>query len=450
MAGRASRFFGAAQPPACQFRGFDRQGGMASGETHQAIEAVFRIERARLIGGLARLVRDVDRAEELAQDALVIALSEWPRTGIPVNPGAWLMTAARRRAIDAIRRDRMRERKHEEIAREQDGVIAAMAREEEIIAMDEDPGDELLGLIFTACHPVLSADARAALTLRVVGGLTTDEIARAFLTSEATIAQRIVRAKKTIGKAGLSFEVPHGGERAARLASVLEVIYLIFNEGYAATSGEDLVRPALCREAQRLGRMLVALMPGDGPENAEIFGLLALIEIQASRLPARAGLDGALLTLNEQNRAHWDRLLIRRGLDALARAQSIGGDGPYALQAALAACHARARTLAETDWTGIAALYDRLRAVMPSPVVELNRAVAYSMAFGPEAGLRLIDEIEDAAALRNYAPLPAARGDFLFRAGRPIEARAEFEAAAGLTRNVRERDFLLARAEACG
>jgi RNA polymerase sigma factor (sigma-70 family) len=417
---------------------------MAAGETHQAIEAIFRIERARLIGGLARMVRNVDLAEELAQDALVIALSEWPRTGVPANPGAWLMTAAKRRAIDTIRRDKMRERKHEEIARELDGESDGT---DEVIeaAIDNDLGDELLGLIFTACHPVLSADARAALTLRVVGGLTTDEIARAFLSSEQTIAQRIVRAKNTIGKAGLSFEVPRGAERAARRSSVLEVIYLIFNEGYAATAGDDLVRPSLCLEAQRLGRMLAGLMP----EDAEVFGLLALMEIQASRLPARIGPDGALVTLTEQNRARWDQLLIRRGLDALARAEALGGDGPYALQAALAACHARARSPADTDWPRIAALYDRLRAVMPSPVVDLNRAVAHSMAFGPEAGLRLVGEIADAAALRNYAPLPAARGDFLFRAGRLAEARSEFEAAAKLTRNERERAFLLARADAC-
>ncbi|HEY1884735.1 MAG TPA: DUF6596 domain-containing protein, partial [Roseiarcus sp.] len=323
------------------------------------------------------------------------------------------------------------------------------ARESELwaieAAMDDDLGDELLGLIFTACHPILSPDARAALTLRVIGGLTTDEIARAFLSSEATIAQRIVRAKKTIGKAGLTFEVPRGPERAARLPSVLEVIYLIFNEGYAATAGEDLVRPSLCLEAQRLGRMLAGLMP----EDPEVFGLLALMEIQASRLKARIGPDGALLTLNEQNRGRWDQLMIRRGLDALARAEALGGDGPYALQAALAACHARARSAADTDWPRIAALYDRLRAVTPSPVVDLNRAVAYSMAFGPEAGLQLIDEIADAAALRNYAPMSAARGDFLFRAGRPAEARPEFEAAARLTRNARERAFLLARADAC-
>ncbi|MER8404317.1 sigma-70 family RNA polymerase sigma factor [Mesorhizobium sp. M0959] len=418
---------------------------MTAGETQQAIEAIFRIERARLIAGLARLVRNVDLAEELVQDALVIALSEWSRTGVPANPGAWLMTVAKRRAIDAIRHDKMRERKHEEIARELDGECDGTAEGNEM-AMNDDLGDELLGLIFTACHPILSADTRAALTLRVIGGLTTDEIARAFLSSEVTIAQRIVRAKRTIGKAGLSFEVPRGAERAARLSSVLEVIYLIFNEGYAATAGDDLVRPSLCLEAQRLGRMLAGLMA----EDAEVFGLLALMEIQASRLPARIGPDGALLTLTEQNRARWDQLLIRRGLDALARAEALGGDGPYVLQAALAACHARARSPADTDWPRIAALYDRLRAVMPSPVVDLNRAVAHSMAFGPEAGLRLVDEIADAAALRNYAPLPAARGDFLFRAGRLAEARAEFEAAAKLTRNVREAAFLLARADACG
>jgi RNA polymerase sigma factor (sigma-70 family) len=417
---------------------------MTAGETHQAIEAIFRIERARLIAGLARVVRNVDLAEELAQDALVIALSEWPRTSVPANPGAWLMTAAKRRAIDVIRRDRMRERKHEEIARELDGEFDGTAEVIEV-AMNDDPGDELLGLIFTACHPVLSADARAALTLRVIGGLTTDEIARAFLSSEVTIAQRIVRAKKTIGKAGLSFAVPRGAERAARLSSVLEVIYLIFNEGYAATAGDDLVRPSLCLEAQRLGRVLAGLMP----EDSEVFGLLALMEIQASRLPARIGPDGALVPLTEQNRARWDQLLIRRGLDALARAEALGGDGPYALQAALAACHARARSAADTDWPRIAALYDRLRAAMPSPVVDLNRAIAHSMAFGPEAGLRLVDEIADATALRNYAPLPAARGDFLFRAGRLAEARSEFEAAAKLTRNVREAAFLLARADAC-
>jgi RNA polymerase sigma factor (sigma-70 family) len=418
---------------------------MTERETHRAIEAVFRIERARLIAGLARMVRDVDRAEELAQDALLIALAEWPKTGVPDNPGAWLMAAARRRAIDGIRRDRMRERKHEEIAREMDAEQDSTIEKIEA-AMDDDLGDELLGLIFTACHPVISAEARAALTLRLIGGLTTDEIARAFLSAEPTIAQRIVRAKKTIGHAGMAFEVPRGPELAARLPSVLEVIYLIFNEGYAATAGEDLIRPSLCAEAQRLGRILAALMP----EAAEVLGLLALMEIQASRLAARTGPDGGFVPLTEQNRARWDQLLIRRGLAALARAEALGGaDGPYALQAALAACHARARRAGDTDWARIAGLYDRLRAVMPSPVVDLNRAVAYSMAFGPEAGLRLVDEIAGHAALRNYAPLPAARGDFLFRAGRLPEARAAFESAASLTRNARERAFLLARAAAC-
>ena len=421
-------------------------------ETHQAIEATFRIERARLIAGLARMVRNVDLAEELAQDALVVALSEWPRTGVPDNPGAWLMAVAKRRALDGFRRDKMRERKHKEIARTLDETRDGAAKVIEAAieaAMDDDLGDELLGLIFTACHPILSRDARAALTLKVVGGLTTDEIARAFLSSEATIAQRLVRAKKAIAKAGLAFEVPRGVERAARLPSVLEVIYLIFNEGYAATAGDDLVRPGLCLEAQRLGRMLAGLMP----EDAEVFGLLALMEIQASRHQARTGPDGAFIPLTEQDRARWDHLLISRGLDALARAAALGpkvGDaGPYVLQAALAACHARARRAADTDWPRIAALYDRLRVVAPSPVVDLNRAIAHSMAFGPEAGLRLVDEIADADALRDYAPLPAARGDFLFRAGRLAEARSEFKAAATLTRNARERAFLLARADAC-
>jgi len=425
---------------------------VTAGETNRAIEATFRIERARLIAGLARLVRSVDLAEEAAQDALVAALSEWPKTGVPANPGAWLMAVGKRRAIDALRRDKMRERKHEEIARALDGVSNGPA-EAIATAMDDDVGDELLGLIFTACHPVLSPDARAALTLRVIGGLSTDEIARAFLSSETTIAQRIVRAKKTIAKAGLGFEVPRGAERAARVPSVLEVIYLIFNEGYAATAGDDLVRPDLCLEAQRLGRMLAGLMPEDAPENAEVLGLLALMEIQASRLRARTGPDGVFIPLTEQDRARWDPLLMHRGLDALARAEALGGTGddrgPYVLQAALAACHARARRAADTDWPRIAALYDRLRVVMPSPVVDLNRAIAHSMAFGPEAGLKLVDEIADAAALRDYAPLPAARGDFLFRAGRLAEARSEFETAATLTRNVRERAFLLVRADAC-
>ncbi|RIA46585.1 RNA polymerase ECF family sigma subunit [Hephaestia caeni] len=417
---------------------------MTAGETHQAIEATFRIERARLIAGLARLVRDIDRAEELAQDALVVALAEWPTRGVPVNPGAWLMTTAKRRAIDAIRRDKMRTRKHEEIARTLDSTFEEA---DDDAPVDHDLGDELLGLIFAACHPILSSDARAALTLRVVGGLTTDEIARAFLVVETTIAQRIVRAKKAIARAGLTFEVPRGAEREARLPSVLEVVYLIFNEGYAATAGDDLVRPALAQEALRLGRILAALIPDD----AEVLGLAALMEIQASRLPARIGPNGVFVPLTEQNRARWDRLLIRRGLEALARADALseGGNGPYALQAALAACHARARSAADTDWPRIAGLYDRLRGVMPSPVVDLNRAIAHSMAFGPEAGLRLVDEIADADALRAYAPLPAARGDFLFRVGRLAEARSEFETAATLTRNAAERAFLLARAEAC-
>jgi predicted RNA polymerase sigma factor len=314
------------------------------------------------------------------------------------------------------------------------------------MALDDDLGDELLGLIFAACHPVLSAEARVALTLRVIGGLTTDEIARAFLSNEATIAQRIVRAKKAIAKAGLRFEVPRGAERAARLSSVLEVIYVIFNEGYAATAGEALVRPDLCMEAQRLGRVVAGLLPGD----AEVFGLLALMEIQASRLAARMGPGGEFVPITEQNRARWDRVLIRRGLDALGRAEALGGEGPYVLQAALAACHARARRADETDWGRIAGLYDRLLVVMPSPVVALNRAVAHSMAFGPEAGLLLVDAIVGAGALRNYAPLPAARGDFLFRCGRLAEARVAFEAAARLTRNAREADFLRGRAGECG
>lgn len=419
---------------------------MAASETHQAIEAVFRIERARLIAGLARLVRDVGLAEELAQDALVTALAEWPKSGVPKNPGAWLMAAAKRRAIDGFRRERMLERKHAEIGRdlehERDESIEAIEA-----AMDDELGDERLSLIFTACHPVLSREARAALTLRLIGGLSTEEIARAFLSSEATVAQRIVRAKKALREAGLAYEVPRGAEKKERLASVLEVIYLIFNEGYAATAGEDLVRPSLCAEAQRLGRILALLMP----DEPEVFGLLALMEIQASRLAARLGADGALIPLTEQNRTRWDQLLIRRGLAALERAEALGGArGPYALQAALAACHARARRAEDTDWPRIAALYDSLREVMPSPVVDLNRAVAHSMAFGPEVGLRLLGKIDAAGSLRGYAPLPAAKGDFLFRAGRLAEARTEFERAAALTRNERERAFLLDRAAACG
>jgi RNA polymerase sigma factor (sigma-70 family) len=418
---------------------------VAATETHQAIETVFRIEQARLIAGLARMVRDITLAEELAQDALVTALSEWPKTGVPEKPGAWLMAVAKRRAVDGIRRDKMLARKHAEIGRDLENERDTSLDDIEA-AMDDDLGDELLGLIFTACHPVLSPEARAALTLRLIGGLTTDEIARAFLSSEATIAQRIVRAKKSLGKAGVTFEVPRGPDRKQRLASVLEVIYLIFNEGYAATAGESLIRPALCAEAQRLGRILAGALP----DEPEVFGLLALMEIQASRLNARRGPDGSAIPLTEQNRARWDHLLIRRGLAALERAEVLGGsEGPYALQAALAACHARARKAEDTDWKGIAALYDRLRDAMPSPVVDLNRAIAYSMAFGPEAGLALLEEIDRADTLRNFAPLPAARGDFLFRAGRLAEARVEFERAAALTRNEGERAFLLRRAAAC-
>ncbi len=417
---------------------------MAADEVRKVVEASFRIERARLVAGLARMVRDVDRAEELAQEALLIALAEWPRSGVPDKPGAWLMAAAKRRAIDGMRRERMVERKHAEIARELDEEDTSAEAIE--AAIDDDLGDELLGLIFTACHPMISRETRAALTLRLIGGLTTAEIARAFLSSEPTIAQRIVRAKKAIGRAGLAFEVPRGADRVERLASVLEVIYLIFNEGYAATAGDDLVRPALCDEARRLGRILAGLMP----DEPEVHGLVALMEFQASRLPARVGPDGALVPLPEQNRSRWDQLLIRRGFAALTRATALGGaEGPYALQAALAACHARARRAEETDWLQIAGLYDRLGEVLSSPVVELNRAIAHSMAFGPEVGLRLLEVIEGEARLRDYAPLRAARGDFLFRAGRREQARAQFEEAARLTRNARERAFLLARAQSC-
>jgi RNA polymerase sigma factor (sigma-70 family) len=418
---------------------------MAATNTHDAIETVFRIERVRLIAGLARMVRDVGLAEELAQDALVTALSEWPKTGVPRNPGAWLMAAAKRRAVDGFRRTKMLARKHAELVRDLEDEQDTSVEDIES-AMDDDVGDELLSLIFIACHPVLSTEARAALTLRLIGGLTTGEIARAFLSNEATIAQRIVRAKKTLGNARLTFEVPRGKERHERIGSVLEVIYLIFNEGYAATAGQDLIRPALCGEAQRLGRILAGL----APEEPEVFGLLALMEIQASRLAARTGPDGSLVPLTEQNRARWDRVLIRSGLAALERAEALGGaDGPYALQAALAACHARARNAEETDWHQIAGLYDRLQAVLPSPVIDLNRAVAYSMAFGPEVGLTLLEGIDRSTILRNYAPLPAAFGDFLFRAGRLSEARTHFERAADLTSNEREKAFLLRRAAAC-
>ncbi len=413
-------------------------------DVRRTVETVFRIEQPRLIAGLARLTRDIGRAEELAQDALVTALTEWPRSGVPENPGAWLMATARRRALDQLRHAKMRERRHAEIGQLQedaeDGVAALDA------ALDDDLGDALLGLIFAACHPILSPEARAALTLRLIGGLTTPEIARAFLTPETTIQQRIVRAKRTLGGAGLRFEVPRGAARAERLGSVLEVLYLIFNEGYAATAGEDLIRPALCAEAQRLGRILAALLP----DEPEVQGLLALMDLQGSRLATRIRRDGSLVPVTQQDRGRWDHGMIRRGLAALARAEALGGaEGPYALQAALAACHARAPSAEATDWAGIAALYDRLERALPSPVVTLNRAVAHSMAFGPEAGLLILAAIEDNPALKGYAPLPAAKGDCLLRAGRYAEARAAFESAAGLTRNARERDFLLARAAAC-
>lgn len=419
---------------------------MASTDINRSVETIFRIEQARLIAGLTRMVRDVDLAEELAQDALVTALSEWPASGVPDNPGAWLMAAAKRRAIDRLRRAKMQERKHAELGRDLDED-----RDDDVerieASLDDDIGDDLLNLIFIACHPALSPDARAALTLRLIAGLNTEEIARAFLTTEPTVAQRITRAKKTLADSGAAYEAPRGAERAARLASVLEVVYLIFNEGYAATAGDDLIRADLCGEAQRLGRILTGIAPDD----PEVFGLLALMEIQASRLKARVGPNGEAIPLPEQNRALWDRLLIRRGLGALAKAEALGGaDGPYALQAALAAFHARARTAEETDWPAIAALYDRLRAVIPSPVVDLNRAVAHSMAFGPEAGLALLAPLEQQEILRDYLPLPAAKGDFLFRAGRYAQARAAFEAAAGMSRNAVERNFLLKRAAACG
>jgi RNA polymerase sigma factor (sigma-70 family) len=413
-------------------------------EARTAVEAVFRIERARLVAGLARMVRDVGRAEELAQDALVAALDAWPRTGVPRSPAAWLMAVAKRRAVDGLRRDRMRARKHAEISAtldERDDRIEALEA-----AMDNDLGDELLGLIFGACHPILPREARTALTLRLIGGLGTPEIARAFLVAESTLAQRIVRAKQTLRDGDVRFEVPRGAERAARLGSVLEVVYLIFNEGYAATAGEALTRPPLCAEALRLGRILAGLMPRE----PEVHGLLALMELQASRLAARVGPDGRAIPLPEQNRARWDPLLVGRGLAGLARAEALGGaQGRYALEAALAACHARAKRPEDTDWPRIAGLYDRLRCVWPSPVVDVNRAIAHSMAFGPEAGLALLAPLEAEPALQGYAPLPAARGDALLRAGRRAEARAAFEAAAALSRNDRERDFLRARAAAC-
>jgi len=414
-------------------------------ETRRAIDAVWRIEAPRLIAGLARMVRDVGLAEDLAQDALVAALETWPASGIPDRPGAWLMTTARRRGIDQLRRRDLLDRKHGELGRDADARREAAVEELEA-ALDDPVGDDLLRLIFTACHPVLSTESRVALTLRMVGGLTTAEIARAYLVPEPTMAQRIVRAKRALSDAAVPFEVPRGAELAARVASVLEVVYLIFNEGYVASAGEDLLRPALCDDALRLGRILAELAPGE----PEVHGLLALMEIQASRAAARTGASGEPVLLLDQDRSRWDPLLIRRGLAALARAEALGGArGAYALQAAIAACHARARAADETDWPRIAALYAELARVTPSPVVELNRAVAVAMADGPEAGLRLVDALEGEAALAGYHLLPAVRGDLLEKLGRGRDARAEFERAAALTANAREKTLLLGRAAAC-
>ncbi|WP_221889704.1 RNA polymerase sigma factor [Streptomyces sp. WAC06614] len=399
------------------------------------VETVFRIESARIIASVTRIVRDVGLAEEIAQDALVAALEQWPATGVPDRPGAWLTTTARRRAIDLVRRKETYARKLAEVGRSLEDVPPPPEPAE-----PDDIDDDLLRLIFTACHPVLSTAARIALTLRLLGGLTTGEIARAFLTSEATVAQRIVRAKRTLATAAVPFEVPYGAERAARLSSVLEVVYLVFNEGYAATAGDDLVRPALCEDALRLARVLAGLMP----EEPEVHGLVALLELQASRIPARTGPDGAPVLLAEQDRTRWDRMLILRGLEALRRAGPAGG--PYAVQAAIAAQHARQVRYEDTDWAAIAALYGRLLELTPSPVVALNRAVAVGMAQGPAAGLALVDELAGEPALQGYHLLPSVRGDLLERLGRGAEARTEFERAAALTRNARERELLLSRA----
>ncbi|MDO9021207.1 MAG: RNA polymerase sigma factor [Deltaproteobacteria bacterium] len=414
---------------------------MTDDETRRAVAAVFRIESAKLIAGLARMVRDVGLAEELAQDALVAALEHWPSEGVPDRPGAWLMATAKRRGIDRLRRARLSERKHDELAHDlADHGSPVEALDE---ALDDPVGDDLLRLVFVACHPVLSPEARVALTLRLLGGLTTAEIARAFLVPEATIAQRVVRAKKTLAESAVAFEVPRGDELGARLSSVLEVVYLIFNEGYSATAGDDWMRPALCEDALRLGRILAGLAPGE----PEVHGLVGLMELQASRSRARVGPTGEPVLLLEQNRGLWDHLLIQRGLASLAKAEALGGGGgPYAIQAALAACHARARAPGETDWARIAALYERLA---PTPVVELNRAVAVAMAYGPAAGLAVVDGLAGEASLREYHLLPSVRGDLLARLGRMGEARAEFERAASLTRNARERALLLGRAAAC-
>lgn len=418
---------------------------MDAPDIHRTIDAVWRMESAKIIAVLARMLRDVGQAEELAQDALVAALETWPVQGVPDNPGAWLTATAKRRAIDALRRRQLHER--EEHALSYEIELQMRAGMPEIDAgLDDDIGDDLLRLVFVACHPVLSPDARVALTLRLLGGLTTEEIARAFLVPEPTIAQRIVRAKRTLAEARVPFEVPRGDELARRLSSVLEVLYLVFNEGYAATAGDDWMRPALCEEALRLGRILAGLMPHE----PEVHGLLALMEIQASRSRARVDESGEPVLLLEQDRARWDRLLIGRGLAALERAEALGGAlGPYALQAAIAACHARARTAAETDWPRIAALYDALAQLSPSPVVELNRAVALAMAFGPEAGLEVVERLRDEPTLARYHLLPSVRGDLLARLGRYDEAREEFRRAASLARNARERALLEGRARDC-
>ena len=418
---------------------------MTATDVHRTIDALWRIESGRLIAGLARLVRDVGRAEELAQDALVTALEQWPRSGIPDNPGAWLMATAKHRAIDHLRRERMLTRKHEALGHELEMEQQTNGGKLEASA-DDEIGDDLLRLIFIACHPLLSTEARTALTLRLLAGLTTDEIARAFLVPEATIAQRIVRAKRTLSDAHVPFEIPRRGELAARLSSVLEVIYLVFNEGYSATAGEDWMRPALCEEALRIGRILAEL----APREPEVHGLVALMEIQASRIRARLGPQGEPVLLMEQNRALWDRLLIHRGLMALGRGEGLGeARGPYLLQAAIAACHARAATAADTDWVYITALYDELARLMPSPVVELNRAVAVAMAYGPAAGLELADQLAAQGSLASYHLLPSVRGDLLAKLGRYEEARGEFERAATLTRNARESRLLLDRAATC-
>jgi RNA polymerase sigma factor (sigma-70 family) len=417
---------------------------VTASDTHRAIHAVWRIESARLIAGLARMVRDVGLAEELAQDALVAALEKWPESGVPDNPGAWLMTTAKHHAIDLLRRSKRLQRKHEELGQEMESQ-QEMAVPDLDAAIDDDVGDDLLRLVLISCHPILSSEARVALTLRLLGGLTTDEIARAFLVAEPTVAQRIVRAKRTLAEEQVAFEVPRGAELAARLSSVLEVIYLVFNEGYSATAGDDWTRPALCEDALRLGRILAGLVPNE----PEVHGLVALMEIQASRLGARIGPSGEPILLLDQNRARWDQLLIRRGLAALERAEALGGaQGPYVLQAAIAASHARARTAAETDWARIVALYEALAQNAPSPVVELNRAVAVAMAFGPAAGLELVDALTKEPSLERYHLLPTVRGDLLAKLGRFDEARAEFERAASLTRNARERQLLLGRAAA--